>query len=105
MLIVRQTLEQVAEQLNEKWGVAGREPLVAMTAFGDNAVNFEIGVWTRDPWSHRLLSSELHEKVWWALKEKGVTIAFPQLDVHLDPEVVEALQAFSKRATQSSSEA
>lgn len=31
------------------------------------------------------LESALNEAVWYALKEQGITIAFPQLDVHLDP--------------------
>lgn len=31
--------------------------------------------------------------IWWGLKDAGVTIAFPQQDVHLDPDVVEALRS------------
>jgi small-conductance mechanosensitive channel len=30
------------------------------------------------------LKSHLNEAVWWALKDAGIEISFPQLDVHFD---------------------
>jgi small-conductance mechanosensitive channel len=69
-----------------------REPQILMTEFGDNSVNFEVQLWTHDPWSARVHLSQLNDAIWWTLKEAGITIAFPQLDVHLDRPVVEALQ-------------
>jgi len=39
--------------------------------------------------------SKLNEAICWALKESGITIAFPQLDVHLDERVENALESFS----------
>ena len=35
-----------------------------------------------DPWRAPRLRSTLNEAVWWALKDAGITIAYPQLDVH-----------------------
>jgi small-conductance mechanosensitive channel len=28
--------------------------------------------------------AQLNEAIWWGLKEAGIAIAFPQLDVHFD---------------------
>ena len=35
---------------------------------------------------------ELNEAIWWAFKEEGIVIAFPQLDVHLDPAALESIR-------------
>jgi potassium efflux system protein len=74
-----------------KWRVATHEPMVFLTAFGDSSVNFGVSVWTDDPWRSRRAESDLHEAVWWELKERGIVIAFPQLDVHFDPTVNDTL--------------
>lgn len=91
MRIVRKTLEQCATQLPER--SHAKKPVVLLNEFGDNSVNFDVSVWVDDPWATRLAKSKLHEAIWWALKEAGVVIAFPQMDVHFDPPVVESLQA------------
>jgi len=97
----------VAEALNEAARAVAREvpeiaddrdPEVLMVQFGDNAVEFELAVWTTDPWRVRLMRSHVAQRVWWTLKERGVTIAFPQLDLHLDPPVAESLRLLSDRA-------
>ncbi len=85
------TLKTVATEVSRKWG-ARREPMVVMTGFGNNSVNFEMGVWMRRPWDWKPALSELHEAVWWAFKAHNIVIAFPQLDVHLDPSVVGAIK-------------
>lgn len=68
-----------------------REPQVLLTAFGDSAVNFQAQVWTADPWAERRQVSEMHLAIWSALQGAGIVIAFPQLDLHLDPPVVQAI--------------
>ena len=55
-------------------------------------MDYELSVWIEDPWASRRCRSDLREAVWWALKDAEVTIAFPQLDVHLDEPVVESLR-------------
>jgi small-conductance mechanosensitive channel len=35
---------------------------------------------------------QLNETVWWRFRYAGVSIAFPQLDLHLDPVVTESVQ-------------
>ncbi len=89
MALVRRTLEAVAQSM--EWRSRDRDPVVLMTEFGDSAVIFETSLWIDDPWRMRRSKSELNEGIWWAFKERGVVIAFPQLDVHLDRELVRAL--------------
>jgi hypothetical protein len=35
-------------------------------------------------WDFLRITSALNEAVWWGFKDAGITIAFPQLDVHFD---------------------
>jgi small-conductance mechanosensitive channel len=90
MRLVRETLERAAERI--EWRVKNKPPVILMLEFADSAVNWEVSVWMDEPWRVRKARSELNEAVWWALKEAGVTIAFPQLDVHFDPQVEQALR-------------
>jgi small-conductance mechanosensitive channel len=80
---VREVLEETGRRI--PWRDKHHEPRVLMTEFADSAVNFQVFVWTHEPWIARRLTSELNEAIWWALKEAGIVIAFPQLDVHFDP--------------------
>jgi small-conductance mechanosensitive channel len=89
MALVRRTLESVAVRM--EWRSRAKEPVVLMTDFGDSAVVFEVSLWIDDPWTMRRSKSELHEAIWWAFKESGIVIAFPQLDVHVDRELLQAL--------------
>ena len=82
-------MDQVMEVLME----AGRsvperapdkDPIVLLLAFGNSSVDFEVSVWAEDPWAARVTRSSLNMAIWKHLKEAGITIAFPQLDVHFD---------------------
>jgi small-conductance mechanosensitive channel len=86
---VMQVLREAVEGL--EWRSAARKPVVFLTEFGSSSVNFEVSVWMNDPWRAPQARSDLMETVWWALKDAGITIAFPQMDLHLDPEVVDAM--------------
>ena len=86
---VRQVLEDVAGAIT--WREQERTPKVLLVDFGSSSVDWEVSVWTRDPWRHRVLRAELREAIWHGFRRAQVTIAFPQLDVHLDPAVLEAL--------------
>ncbi|MCX4241627.1 mechanosensitive ion channel family protein [Paraliomyxa miuraensis] len=88
---VRARLEEVSRE--QSWRLAAHEPEVYLSEFGDNAVIYEIFVWMSDPWRERAARSSLHEAIWWAFKEEGVVIAFPQLDLHLDEDVAGSLRA------------
>ena len=62
------------------------EPRVLLTGFGASSVDFEVSIWTDDAWNDRNSQSALYNAIWNALKDEGIEIAFPQLDVHFDSE-------------------
>jgi len=60
------------------------EPLVRFTSFGDNALLFTLYFWVR-PLSQRWdVESALRFRIDELFREAGITIAFPQRDIHLD---------------------
>jgi small-conductance mechanosensitive channel len=87
---VHELLVQAAAAI--EWRVANKDPIVLLTTFGSNAVNFEVSVWCNDPWGARIHQSELSLAIWRALKAANITISFPQLDVHFDPWVRQAAE-------------
>jgi small-conductance mechanosensitive channel len=91
---VMRVLKEAAASV--EFRIRERDPQVLLTDFGNSSVNFEVQVWTRDPWAARFHTSELNQAIWWALKRADVTIAFPQLDVHFDPPVVEAMRGLPR---------
>jgi len=93
---VKETLMTAATGLT--WRSDKMDPVVIMRAFGSSSVDFEVSVWLEDPWSIGQYISELNEAIWWSLKEAGIVIAFPQLDVHFDEPVVESLQGLRRAA-------
>jgi len=88
---VRGVLESCARSFAGRH--ASKDPRVLLTEFAANAVKFEVSIWIEDPWHSAWLLSQLNEAVWSALKSAEIAIAFPQLDLHLDPEVLKALGA------------
>lgn len=87
---VRQVLQDAAASLS--WRHPEKGPVVLLTDFGTSSVDWEVSVWIDDPWKSRWGRSDLREAIWWALQDAGITIAFPQLDLHLDEPVVESLE-------------
>lgn len=96
MKIVKNALMECASDYKNR--TASKEPVVFMKAFGDSSVNFEVSVWIDNAWYMRGARSKLHEAIWWKLKDVGVTIAFPQLDVHFDTPIVDSVEAIGSRA-------
>ncbi len=94
LALVRKTLEELARAL--PWRLKSREPRVLLRGFGDSSVNYEVSVWIDQPWRAFMRISEMNEAIWWAFKEQNITIAFPQLDLHLDPPVVDGLQSLRR---------
>ena len=74
----------------------GFEPRVLLTAFGASSLDFEVSVWMRDPWNHRIASSKLREAIWLKFKEQQISIAFPQVDVHFDRPVTDGLRLLAQ---------
>ncbi len=70
------------------------EPLALFTGFGDSALNFQLLVWTAaDTWGR--VASELRTEICRILEQEGISIPFPQRDLHLvsvDASVAETLR-------------
>jgi potassium efflux system protein len=79
---VREVLEAAAKSIEDQ--SKHHAPTVWLTDFGNSSVNYKVCIWIEKPWDYLRVLSALHEAVWWGLKNAGITIAFPQLDVHFD---------------------
>ena len=58
------------------------EPAIVISSLGDNSVNFAVRVWcaTEEFWP---VHNELIENIKKSFDEKGITIPYPQMDVHV----------------------
>jgi potassium-dependent mechanosensitive channel len=78
-------------------GLPGRlttiPPTVQMTEFAASSVNFRVHVFVDQPWRRNQYLSDLNQAIWFALKDAGIVIAFPQVDIHLDAEAIATLAA------------
>lgn len=77
------TLRRVAEE--HECVLAEPTPIVLFNGFGDNALNFELRVYIGSIEHYLTTIHEVHLGVDRAFREAGITIAFPQRDVHFDP--------------------
>lgn len=58
-------------------------PLVLFTGFGDSALTFELRSWVGSIEDRLPVRSDLHGRVARRFREEGITIPFPQRDLHL----------------------
>ena len=79
---VFQVLHDAAEGLEDR--LADLEPVVLFLEFGNSALIFDVSIWVNDPWNTRMTRSNLNHRIWRGLKDAGITVAFPQMDVHVD---------------------
>jgi small-conductance mechanosensitive channel len=60
------------------------EPKALLMAFGDSAVQFEIRFWISDPEEGLSnVRSDVLKQVWRLFRENGISIPFPQRDLHI----------------------
>ena len=95
MTQVRQVLENIAKEFDHRED--DHPPVALLKGFGSSSVDWEISVWTRTPWDNHPRRCALNEALWHGLKAAGITIAYPQVDVHFDSSVEESL-AGNRRA-------
>jgi small-conductance mechanosensitive channel len=62
------------------------EPIVLFRDFGDNALVFEVDFWLRMPTirDRRIVESDIRHTIAETLQNRGISIPFPQRDLHLD---------------------
>ena len=80
--LVRKTLEKTVDQL--EWRSQEKPPKVHLDKFGDSSVEYVVNVWLDDAGDSLDRRSDLHEVIWRALRDQGISIAYRQLDVHVD---------------------
>ncbi len=60
-------------------------PVCFFMEFGDNALNFELRYWVNLAHANKLLiDSQIRHTILKRFREEGITIAYPQRDVHMD---------------------
>lgn len=78
--LVKESLLEVAKTHGKV--LHNPEPYVWFEEFGDSSLNFRLFVWTNEPQSRFTLKSDLHYMIDKIFRERGITIAFPQRDIH-----------------------
>lgn len=78
--LVKETLKEIIA--GEPRGKTDPEPLVAVSDLADSSVNFTVRVWV-DAADYWPVKWDLTEKIKLTFDEKGISIPFPQRDVHL----------------------
>lgn len=64
--------------------LAQPEPTARMLAFGDNGLQLELRIWINDPENGiGNVRTEVNLAIWRLFKAKGITIPYPQRDVHV----------------------
>lgn len=60
------------------------EPMTRLIEFADSGINLELRVWICDPEKgFGLVKSDINLAIWKKFKEAGITIPYPQRDVHI----------------------
>ena len=79
--LVAETLLQVGRAHPEV--LPNPEPQIQFLEFGDSALNFDLLVWIADPPRQYFVISDLNFAIVRAFRARGITIPFPQRDVHV----------------------
>ena len=79
-LVTRLLSEAMAEQPEV---LANPEPAVFFQDFADSSLNFSVMGWLDDPWDRMAIQSRVRTAIDAKFRAHGVTIPFPQRDVHI----------------------
>ena len=79
--LVTETLMQVGRAHQEV--LLNPEPAIQFLEFGDSSLNFDLLVWINDASRQYFIRSDLNSAVVKAFREQGITIAYPQRDLHI----------------------
>jgi len=96
----REVAHIIAHALNEH-GKILKEPesIILFEDFGDSALIFSVYFWVevQPTFDYRIIASDLRHMLDKRLREADITLAFPQLDVHLDSSKAVQLQILEKQ--------
>ena len=79
--LVAETLLQVGRAHPEV--LLDPEPTIQFLEFGDSSLNFDLLVWINDSSRQYFVKSDLNFAIVKAFREQGITIPFPQRDLHI----------------------
>jgi len=81
---VEETLKQAV--VENKKILKSPEPIILFSNFGDSALNFDIHFWIKmsQQMDRRIIESDLRYSIDRLFKVGGITIAFPQRDIHVN---------------------
>lgn len=81
MLTAKQIMEEILQK--HELVLADPEPVAAVAELADSSVNFNVRPWVKsdDYWGVR---SDLIEKIKLAFDKNGISIPYPQMDIHSD---------------------
>jgi small-conductance mechanosensitive channel len=60
-------------------------PSAHLIDFADSAQIYELRIWMDNYESAPAIESDVRKRIWYAFKQRGITIPFPQHDVHMIP--------------------
>jgi len=86
-----ETVRKVLRGVADAHGKVLRHPeaKVWFMGFGDSSLDFELLVWTEDFEGKYQTASDLNYAIDKAFREQGITIPFPQRDLHIKSDVRE----------------
>jgi small-conductance mechanosensitive channel len=78
-------LEQAARETERV--LTDPAPVARLLGFGDNGINLELRLWVDDPENGvNNVRSDTYVRIWRAFRANGISIPYPQRDVHLIPD-------------------
>jgi small-conductance mechanosensitive channel len=78
VIVVLQTAMEDHESIDKT-----PSPFVRFIHFGDSSLDFQLFFWTHDPFTVENLKSDIRRTIFRRLKEEGISIPFPQRDIHI----------------------
>ncbi len=76
-------IKRVHQILEASAATQAKKYSVMLVEFADSSINFDVSIWTKDPWGRAKYRSELLHKIRVDLEANGIEIPYPQIDVHL----------------------
>ena len=86
----QQTLQEIADSQNTHH--PDSKPSVALIEMADSSIVFEVSIWSIDPWNVQQDRSNLLMAIWRGLRDANIAIPYPQLDLHADAQLLQALK-------------